>query len=618
MKILFRFRGVLAILAALVYFYFLIGGIETFLNNDPGQTAAWKEEKPNAFFFNVMITFSIFLLFLGLFNRFLISFLLTNGVAWFLAVMSYFKFSFLGEYLYPWDMMLYDNVLNLLPNLLKEVDFGKVLLYFFGAIALVAALAAFIRIKKPKRLIRLNIWMRLVLIIVAAGFLSLFIFYRSIPNVETSLKDAGVTNITFDQNRNYKTNGFFVTFLLNMQSAIVLPPSGYNEKNINEIIENLESRPVPAGSSLTEKPNVIVIMSESFWDPTTIPSLEFAEDPMPTVRKHQNGSILTSTFGGGTSNVEFEALTGFTNMFLPPGSVPYQQYIKHELPALPRYLDGLGYQTTAVHPYPKWFWNREEVYRHIGFEEFMDIDGFDDPLYKGPFVSDEQVTRTLIEQIERTEEPLFAYAITMQNHTSYNSNKYPEFTVETKTPPEVDPVFNLLLRSFTQGIADADAAFKALTDHFEASEEPTLIVFFGDHLPALGHDYKMFKQAGFVPKGPGEENWELEDFKDMHTTPLAVWNNYGADIPELGTISPSFLAPAIFDLAGIEKPLYYSLLENFQKEMPGYTSKVKIDAEGELYKVTPDSVEDVKRVYELIQYDLLFGKQYSKEKLFGQ
>lgn len=604
--------------AAFIYFCLITVGIETFLGEGIEQTWAWIQEKQEAFFFNSVIIYSVFLLILALTNRFLISFLLANAVVWLLAVMSYFKFSFLGEYLYPWDMMLYDNVVNLLPNLVKEVDTGKILLVSIGVIAIVSAIAAYLRIVKPARLIRLKLWARLVLILLAAGFLSVFIFYRSIPNVETSLKDAGVTNITFDQNRNYKMNGFFATFLLNMQSAIVLPPNGYNEKNINEIIENLESQPVPAGSSLTEKPNVIVIMSESFWDPTSIPTLEFAEDPMPTVRKHQTGSILSSTFGGGTSNVEFEALTGFTNMFLPPGSVPYQQYIKHELPALPRYLDGLGYQTTAVHPYPKWFWNREEVYKHIGFEEFMDIDGFDDPLYKGPFVSDEQVTRTLIDKVEGTEEPLFAYAITMQNHTSYNSNKYPEFTVETKTPPEVDPVFNLLLRSFTQGIADADAAFKALTDHFEASEEPTLIVFFGDHLPALGHDYKMFKQAGFVPKGPGEENWELEDFKDMHTTPLAVWSNYGADIPELGTISPSFLAPAIFDLAGIEKPLYYSLLENFQKEMPGYTSKVKIDAEGELYKVTPDSVEDVKRAYELIQYDLLFGKQYSKEKLFGQ
>ena len=50
--------------------------------------------------------------------------------------------------------------------------------------------------------------------------------------------------------------------------------------------------------------------------------------------------------------------------------------------------------------------------------------------------------------------------------------------------------------------------------------------------------------------------------------------------------------------------------------MPGYTTDVKIDSEDELYKVTPDDMEDVKRDYQLIQYDLLFGEQYSKDKLF--
>ena len=245
-------------------------------------------------------------------------------------------------------------------------------------------------------------------------------------------------------------------------------------------------QPVTAVSLMKEKPNIIIIMSESFWDPTSIESLEFGTDPMPTVRKYQKGEILSPTFGGGTSNVEFEALTGFSNMFLPPGSVPYQQYIKNELPALPRYLNGLGYETKAVHPYPKWFWNREQVYKHIGFEEFKDIDGFKDPFYKGPFVSDEQVTKTIIEQTEQTEEPVFTYAITMQNHTGYNSDKYPEYAVETHTPPEVDPVFNLLLRSYTQGISDADAALKQLIDYYETSDEPTLVVFFGDRLPAIG------------------------------------------------------------------------------------------------------------------------------------
>src|SRR5690606_1038841 len=141
---------------------------------------------------------------------------------------------------------------------------------------------------------------------------------------------------------------------------------------------------------------------------TSMENLEFGTDPMPTVREHQTGEILTPTFGGGTSNVEFEVLTGFSNMFLPPGSVPYQQYIKNELPAMPRYLAENGYQTTAIHPYPKWFWNREEVYKHLGFEKFIDIDGFSDPLYKGPFVSDEQVTNTIIEQTEQSKKPVFA------------------------------------------------------------------------------------------------------------------------------------------------------------------------------------------------------------------
>lgn len=618
MKFRFNYKGVITILLTLLYFYFLVRGIDTFLNDNPEERVTWRSEHSEAFFFNIMIVFSIFILFLGIFNRFILSFILTNIVALFLATMSYYKFSFLGEFLYPWDMLLYNNVLNLLPNLYKEVNIKQVLLVAGAIIAAISAIVAFIVIKKPKRLIRLKPWVRLLFVGMAVGYLSLFIFYRSMPEVKTSLELAGVTNLTFDQNRNYKTNGFFVTFLLNMQSAIVLPPNGYSEKNVSKIIDELEPAEPSVQPNLDKQPNIVFIMSESFWDPTSMENVEFGTDPMPTVREHQNGKILTSTFGGGTSNVEFEALTGFSNMFLPPGSVPYQQYIKKELPSMPRYLAEQGYQTTAIHPYPKWFWNREEVYKHIGFNKFIDIDGFEDPLYKGPFVSDEQVTKTIIEQTEQSEKPVFTYAITMQNHTGYNEDKYPEYTVETQTPDNVDPVFNLLLRSYTQGISDADAAYKQLLDYYETSDEPTIVVFFGDHLPAIGHDYRLYKQADFVPRGVGEENWELEDYLKTRTTPLAIWNNYGAEVPNLGTVSPSFLGPTVFDLAGIEKPLYYSLLENFKNEMPGFTSDVKIDAEGELYKVTPDEVEPEKRDYQLIQYDLLFGDQYSRDKLFGE
>ena len=38
--------------------------------------------------------------------------------------------------------------------------------------------------------------------------------------------------------------------------------------------------------------------------------------------------MFSPEFGGMTANVEFEALTGFSNAFLPYGSIPYQQYVR--------------------------------------------------------------------------------------------------------------------------------------------------------------------------------------------------------------------------------------------------------------------------------------------------
>ncbi|WP_052131413.1 LTA synthase family protein [Planococcus sp. CAU13] len=619
MKFKWSYKPVLVMLASMVYFYFLINGIEAYLNEGYEERALWRVDHKEAFFFNFMIVFSLFILLLGIFNRFFVSFIVTNALVLVLAVFSFYKFSFLGEFLYPWDLMLYNNILNLLPNLSESINMTQVVLVFASMIIVVSAISAFLIIKKPKRWIRLHPWVRILFVGLGTAYLSIFIFYRSIPEAEATLKEAGVTNMTFDQSRNYKTNGFLLTFLLNMQSAIVLPPRGYSENNIMEIVDELaEPEQQSTDTENQVQPNIIVIMSESFWDPTSIEGMQFNKDPMPNIRELQIGQILSPTFGGGTSNVEFEVLTGFTNMFLPPGSVPYQQYIKKEIPAMPGYLNSLGYQTTAIHPYPKWFWNREEVYQHLGFEKFIDIDGFVEPVYKGPFVSDQQVTETIIEEIEASDEPSFVYVVTMQNHTGYDEDKYPEFTVEVEIPEGMAPVFGPMTRAYAQGVADADEAFRNLLDHYEASDEPTVVVFFGDHLPALGHDYAFFKQSGYVPDGAGETNWELEDQLKMKTTPLVIWNNFDADVPDLGTISTSFLAPAIYDVAGIEKPLYHQVLESFQKQMPGYTNAIKMDAEGNLFKITPDEIEAVKRPYELIQYDLLFGDQYSREKLFGE
>ena len=120
-----------------------------------------------------------------------------------------------------------------------------------------------------------------------------------------------------------------------------------------------------------EKPDIIVVMSESFWDPTLLPGTTITPDPMPNVRAVRSGSMFSPEFGGMTANVEFEALTGFSNAFLPYGSIPYQQYVRGPVPSLANFFRSEGYETTAIHPFEGWFWNREHVYDAFGFDRFL-------------------------------------------------------------------------------------------------------------------------------------------------------------------------------------------------------------------------------------------------------
>ncbi|EMR06627.1 Lipoteichoic acid synthase 1 [Bhargavaea cecembensis DSE10] len=612
-------KNSLALVLTAIYFGILVLMLEMRLHGDASEERLeWMQTTgTTAYLLNVLILFVIYLILMAVTNRFLISFIITNILAAGLTAVSYFKMNFLGENLYPWDLFLYNNVINLLPSLSEQINLPRILTMAAIGLAVIVALIVFIRLKKPPRLVKFPWWGRVIMALVGLLVLSSFIFYRSFPVAGQVLEDRfGIMNRDWNQNENYTVNGFFVAFLLNTQSAIVLPPSGYGKGKMAEIAQEIEEEKDERETEISDtRPNIIMIMNEAFWDPTLLSEdLKFNQDPMPNVREMQSGWFLAPVFGGGTANSEFEVLTGMSNAFLPNGSVPYQQYITSDIPALPNYLKSFGYRTLAVHPYPKWFWNRESVYQHMGFDDFIDIDRLDNPEYIGPYVGDAEVTREIVRQVEDSEDPLFLYAVTMQNHISYNPGRYEEVKI-TSQGGGLTPEMRSIVDLYAQGVLDADQALKDLMDTLE---EPTVIVFFGDHMPSLGLDYQAYKEAGYVPGGPGEENWELADTYNMRRTPLVFWNNFGAPTPEVDVLSASFVAPYALEMAGIEQPLFYSFLDQMDDVMPGYTRDVKVDADGEIYYVTPDDVDPLRQKYMQIQYDILFGDQHSRETLFGK
>ena len=151
----------------------------------------------------------------------------------------------------------------------------------------------------------------------------------------------------WDQKENYAFNGFTLAFALNLPMANVAAPAGYSADAISDIPRAAGRRRVPA-----DKPDIIIVMSESFWDPTRLPGVTHhaRSDRRPCARCAR-ATMFSPEFGGMTANVEFEALTGFSNAFLPYGSIPYQQYVRRPLPSLATFLRGEGYVTRALHPF---------------------------------------------------------------------------------------------------------------------------------------------------------------------------------------------------------------------------------------------------------------------------
>src|SRR5690606_35917885 len=295
----------------------------------------------------------------------------------------------------------------------------------------------------------------------------------------------------------------------------------------------------------SSKPDVIMVMSESFWDPTRLPGVAFSADPIPTVRAEQSGHVFSPEFGGMTANVEFEALTGFSKAFLPSGSIPYQQYIRRPLPSLANFFKDQGYATRAIHPYRQWFRNRGPVYESMGFDKFMSEENMPPLEKRGSLASDAALTDEIIREADSTDAPFFFFAVSLQGHGPYQANRYPDSKLEVQT--DASEHTRKSIRSYSEGPRDGDGSLEGLMEWASKRDREAIIVFFGDHLPRLG---PVYVETGFMTSRVASRTAPAADMMLQHETPLVLWSNKRGAERGTGTISPAFLPLHILDMAG--------------------------------------------------------------------
>lgn len=595
-------------------------GVEWISRGSLAETLDWISRNTSIYALNAVIGGSALIFFYSLIG----SIFLAIGVAAILlsvmAFINYYKSMLVGEPFFPWDIILNKEGMDVGPLFTGAQDLLKLAV-------ILAALGSLIYLHRKLK-------SRLVISWISRGILGavslavLLSFGLQVSWAKERVAKAGVDETIWSQQANYDSNGLLLAFTLNVQNVQIPEPEDYSADKLEALAKDLTAgapgEAIPAfgqtGAAEEEtvaprkRPNVVFIMSEAFWDPTVLSNVSFSADPVPTLHQLQqsypSGTMLSPQFGGGTSNVEFEVLTGFSMSFLPAGSVPYLQYINDSVPSLASYFESKGYRSLGIHTYDGWFWNREGVYRQLGFEGFKSKDGFVNPEYNGLYISDSEIADSIIHEINRSEDPVFIYAVTMQNHAPYtDKNRYPSgntFKVEGDLTEDARD----MLETYAQGAHYADQALKQLVDHFAQSDEPTYIVFYGDHLPTLGLEYDLYRQAGFVQSGKPAD-WSLEEYKSLRSIPFVTWSNFAAaDEHKVNTISSSFMGAYVLDSLGMEPEGQFALGSKLYRSVPGLIRNLTVDPSGTLSHTVPAGSEELVEQYQLLQYDLLFGDRH--------
>lgn len=384
----------------------------------------------------------------------------------------------------------------------------------------------------------------------------------------------------------YNDYGFVTCFTFTFGRQGISRPDEYSPETVAEILTDIEEEPASdelvypvfsADDNLTH-PNIVFVQLESFFDVNTIIGSEYSTDPTPWFNRlcsrFPSGLLYVPTIGGGTANTEFEVITGLNLDFFGAGEYPYNTILQSTACETMCYnLREHGYVSTAMHNNGATFYGRDNVYPNLGFDRFVPLEYMEGVKYTPlGWAKDAVLTEEILTALDTTEERDMVFCIAVETHGKYaETYEYQDGDIEVLSLPESIPLAPF--QNFVNALPGSDEFLRELTRALVRFNEPTVVVAYGDHLPAL------------------ELESELLTTGSIYASRYVIWNNFGGE----------FEAP---DLQA------YRLNANLLKQLGfsgGVVTKLhqSVDA-GEAGEEYLDKLE-------MLEYDMLYGDQEAFE-----
>ena len=401
---------------------------------------------------------------------------------------------------------------------------------------------------------------------IAAGIMG----YMGLTNV--AIENRVISNYFGNIAFAYEDSGFPYCFAASLFNTGINQPSSYSEETMKEISNDGALTTSETSLPSEERPNIIFVQLESYFDPTEVEWLRFSEDPIPNLRKlykeYSSGYFKVPSVGAGTANTEFEVLTGMNLRYFGPGEYPYKTYSKkHPTESAATALASLGYGTHALHDNTGNFYSRANVFNNMGFDTFTSKE-FMNVLQttENGWAKDEILTHHIMEAMDTTKQEDFVFTVSVQGH-----GNYPETQVIENPKIKVEGIEDEALKNkweyYVNQVYEMDQFVGDLIKAVEERNEPSVVVFYGDHLPTMG--------------------LKAEDLKSryLYNTNYVIWDNIGLQKHDKNIPAYQLMSEVLNRL-----DIHSGTVFNYHQQRKG----------------TKNYLSDL----ELLQYDILYGKQY--------
>ena len=326
---------------------------------------------------------------------------------------------------------------------------------------------------------------------------------------------------TYFGNLNYAFRDYGVPycFISTSVSAGVKKPKGYSEEMITGILKDKTKSGtntiIEDKNDSTDYPNIIVLQMESFTTAQSYKNISVDKDPTPVYnslkKNYSSGWFEVPACGAGTANTEFEVLTGISAKFFGPGEYPYKGKLReHTLENMAFIAKKHGYATNALHDHRALFYNRNEVYANMGFDSFTSVEYMNNVSFTPTnWCKDKVMIPDIMDIMKSTEERDMMHIISVEGHGKYPTEQVFKNPYTTVTAKDKDTKWKY--EYYLNECHEMDTFIGDLIDQINEAGEPTIMVIYGDHIPALD---------------VLEENY---NGPDLYSTEYVIWDNIGLE-----------------------------------------------------------------------------------------